>query len=215
MTLAGQILSALAFCHSKCIAHRDIKPGNILIDISGHIKLSDFGISIVGANKEYNAFSGSLLYEPPEIITKKPHNPIYADIWSLGVLFAYMINGRTPWRCDNVASLKNKICSGSFKLKANTPPVVAELISKMIVVNPEERISAAELLRHPLFSSSTTIRKHDSGTICDVLSPRGRALTQLEFVKNKTSENYENVKSLKLYKMNIFVGNSKLILFSL
>lgn len=209
ISYARQILSALAFCHSKNIAHRDIKPGNILVDSLGHIKLSDFGISIRNANNVVSTFSGSLLYEPPEIILKKPHNPIQADIWSLGVLFAFLINGSTPWRSDNMSVLKNRICSASFKLRSNTPPEVAELINRMIVIEPNERPTAQEILNEKLFAKDPVeLSLSDSEEIQDVLSPKGRAKSQ-SIPRNRSSYNAKS-KAINIFKMNLMVGNNKL-----
>ena len=210
ISYAKQIISALAFCHSKHIAHRDIKPGNILLDSTGHIKLSDFGISLANANVLHNTFSGSLLYEPPEIINKKAHNPMQADIWSLGVLFAYMINGITPWRCDNIGLLKQRICDAVYRLRSSTPPEVSDLIKKMIVKDPNQRMKAADLLNLPLFTSEQFDHKNTSpDSIPDVLSPRGRARSQaLRFAQSRSDE--LTAKTIHLFKMNLLVGTSKL-----
>ena len=209
ISYAKQILSALAFCHSKRIAHRDIKPGNILIDATGHIKLSDFGISLTNANNLTISFSGSLLYEPPEIINKVPHNPMQADIWSLGVLFSYMINGITPWRCDNMGILKNRICSGTIKLRSSTPPEVADIIKKMIVVDPNSRISAKELLEDPLFKTINKTGSSDSDIpVADALSPRGRAKSH--YMKNPTNLDNHYSKSMNIFKMGLLEGPSRL-----
>ncbi|EAY10661.1 CAMK family protein kinase [Trichomonas vaginalis G3] len=209
ITYGRQILSAPAFVHSKDIAHRDIKPGNILVDSLGHIKLSDFGISIRNANNVVSAFSGSFLYEAPEVILKKPHNPMQADIWSLGVLFAFLINGMTPWRSDNLTILKNRICTASYKLRSNTPPEVAELINKMIVIDPNERPTAQEILSMPLFEKeSVDPVNSDSEEIQDVLSPKGRARSQA-IPRNRSSYSAQS-KAINIFKMNLMVGNNKL-----
>jgi serine/threonine protein kinase len=206
LSYAKQILSALAFCHSKEIAHRDIKPGNILIDATGRIKLSDFGISIINANNLTNSFSGSLIYEPPEIINKVPHNPMQADIWSLGVLFAYMINGCTPWRCNNIGVLKSRICSGTYRLRSSTPPEVANIIKKMIVVDPNKRITAQELLNEPLFKNvQDTCSIGTSLSMEDLLSPRGRATNKTVKMVNLDGHKFRNI---NIFRLGLSEGNS-------
>ena len=211
VSYARQILSALAFCHSKNIAHRDIKPGNILINSLGHIKLSDFGISITNATAHMEAFSGSLLYEPPEVLNKKPHNPMQADIWSLGVLFAHMINGSTPWRCDNMSLLRSRIASGTYKLRSSTPPEVARIIGKMIVVNPSERPTAEQLLEEPLFKTDLLLEKQltEPEFVPDALSPRGRKKSS-SFGLISPKENRSKSKAINIFKMNLMVGSSTL-----
>ncbi|EAX89748.1 CAMK family protein kinase [Trichomonas vaginalis G3] len=204
-----QILSALAFVHSKNIAHRDIKPGNILVDSMGRIKLSDFGISILGANNVVSTFSGSFLYEAPEVILKKPHNPIQADIWSLGVLFAYLINGTTPWRSDNINVLKNRICTATFKLRSNTPPEVAELITSMLNIEPNERPTAQEILEMRLFEKESIEQTiSESNSIQDVLSPKGRA-NRRTLPRNRSSFEPQS-KAINIFKMNLMVGSNNM-----
>jgi len=209
---AKQIIQALEFCHSNSIAHHDIKLANVLLDQYGRIKLADFGISFSSDSKALtNSFSGSMMYEPPEIILKKPHNAFQADIWSLGVLFAYMINGVSPWRCDNVGLLKSRICSASFRLRSSTPPEVAELIHRMLIVNPEERITMKDLLRYPIFQSTPPpLPNRSPSPISDVLSPRARTMRNQSPVKSPVPIMLPlgESKAVTLYKMNIAVGGA-------
>ena len=206
-----QILSALAFCHKKNIAHRDIKPGNILLDSEGRVKLSDFGIALTDADQLHQTFSGSLLYEPPEVINKKAHNPMLADIWSLGVLFAYMINGSLPWHCDNIGLLKARISAAKYKLRSSTPPDVAALIGRMIVVDPTERPTAEQLLNDPLFRIDKLLEKKlsDPDIVPDALSPRGRKKSK-SFGLYTSKDARSRSKAINIFKMNYLVGSSPL-----
>jgi serine/threonine protein kinase len=175
--LSRQIVSALLYCHQKRVAHHDIKLGNVLLDEFGQCKLADFGISVCTSSpgELTDKYAGSVQYEAPELLNKRPHDPFRADIWALGVLFAHMINGRTPWRCDTVGKLKQYILAGTYVLDRNTPPNVVALIAKMIRLDPTERITCAELARHPLFQH---IEPVPPSAIMDCLAPLGRGMTR-------------------------------------
>jgi len=203
---AKQIIQALSFCHEQSIAHHDIKPENILIDAYGRVKLADFGISLhIDQNLLSDSFSGSFMYEAPEIVQKKIHNPFQADIWALGVLFAFMINGSSPWKADTVGAFKSKICSASYYLRASTPTEIKDMIKKMIVVNPEDRISISDLERHPAFEVtgfSDSVASSDS--VPDVLSPSGRSQwhqRQKRVIQRTGPQSYK-AKSITIFQYN-------------
>jgi serine/threonine protein kinase len=82
-----------------------------------------------------------------------------------------MITGRSPWTADTIGKLTQQIPAGSYKLKRNTPPEVAAMIAKMIVVDPANRITCTELLKNPLFKN---IEEVPLGGVLDCLSPLGR-----------------------------------------
>lgn len=154
-TIASQIVSALLYCHEHGIAHRDIKPGNILLDEYKRAKLSDFGLCLRTSNGQlYKAFSGSNEFTAPEIFLKKPNDPIKGDVWALGVTFAILISGMSPWRSDSLGGMRQLAQRGIYKLPKSVPPDVKEIISLMIVVDPDKRITMKQLAEHPFFKKS-------------------------------------------------------------
>lgn len=217
-----QVVTALALCHARGIAHHDLKLANVLLDEYGRAKLADFGISIkssIGTLCE--SYAGSTNYESPEIVQKVPHDPFKADIWALGVMFCYMITGNSPWRCDTIGQLKKLINAGKYYLPRNTDPIIADMVSKMLVVNPEERISIDELARNPLFLDAKWV--NDRCSVSDPLSPRGReffpkpiSLTQKDDTTERDLEFEEEVtcvmqsKALSIYGLNMLHGRTGL-----
>lgn len=141
LAIAGQIVSALAYCHRKRLAHRDIKEGNILFDAHGRVKVADFGLSkefLPG--DRFNQFNGSYLYAAPELFNKMEHDPFAADVWSLGVLFYRIANRQHPWPTDSKANAKKAIQYGSYREQNMKHPLM-HLVKQMIIVNPDARVS--------------------------------------------------------------------------
>lgn len=95
----AEILLGLEFLHSKNIAYRDLKPENILIDLDGHIKIADFGLSkhIKFFEKSYS-FCGSPEYMCPEMLRNEGHNQM-VDYYTLGALLYEMLTGLPPYYC--------------------------------------------------------------------------------------------------------------------
>lgn len=172
--VARQVCESLAYCHSKNIAHHDIKPQNILIDQYGRAKLADFGLSLKSEDGELSTqFAGSLIFIPPEIFKKKAHDPFKADVWSLGVMFVFMITGESPWPNVPIERLKQLIFAGAYQLSRRVPHQVADLIRKMIVVDPDARIPIEKILQLPWLKEDpdeTDLNEKPA----DPLSPRGR-----------------------------------------
>lgn len=151
-----QLLSALAFCHQIKIAHRDIKPENVFLDSYNRPLLADFGFAVFFQDPKINKFCGSLRYRSPEIINQQPHCPFKADIWALGVSFFEMASGTSPWPINQPDALHKAITAGKYKIPETVPRAIAEVIRKMLVVDPESRASAESLLELPIFIKDTT-----------------------------------------------------------
>ena len=97
-TIFKQIVSAIAYLHSKKIAHRDIKLENILINKHKQIKLIDFGFALkLEKGGTSNQHLGTPAYLAPEIIKKTNYDPLKSDIWTLGILLFILMNGCKPF----------------------------------------------------------------------------------------------------------------------
>lgn len=94
-----QICQAISYCHSKNIAHRDLKLENILIDDDNNVKVIDFGFSIcVKPDQTLNIFCGTPSYMAPEIVSKRNYKGFATDVWALGILLFALLCGHFPFR---------------------------------------------------------------------------------------------------------------------
>ncbi len=92
----AEILLGLEYMHNKKIVYRDLKPENVLIDIDGHIKLADFGLSkVLNLNETSNSFCGSPEYMSPEMLMGTGHS-FKVDYYSLGAILFEMLTGLPP-----------------------------------------------------------------------------------------------------------------------
>ena len=93
-----ELAGALDFCHANGIIHRDIKPGNILVDQLGSLKLADFGLSrALEPNHLATTFCGSPLYMAPEQCTAGERYSFPADIWAMGCVVFEIMAFHSPW----------------------------------------------------------------------------------------------------------------------
>jgi serine/threonine protein kinase len=151
-SIAEQLLNALSFCHARGIAHRDIKPSNILIDQYGRPKLTDFGIAEMGHHAWDQPAEASLAFAAPELLDGAPSDRTKADIWALGVTFAFCLDAAHPFPKDPVQRRK-AITVGSFLIRRAIPVQLSHLLKKMICPEPDVRASADQLIQHGYFTA--------------------------------------------------------------
>lgn len=98
-TYFQQLTSAIAYCHSRGIVHRDLKLENLLLDKSNNLKLVDFGFArTVQTNNELShTFCGSNAYASPEILKSIPYDPKLSDCWAIGIILYAMVFGQLPF----------------------------------------------------------------------------------------------------------------------
>jgi len=142
-----QLVDALLYCHVMHVIHRDIKPANILVRKDGHVKLIDFGLSaIIESGKLQGTFCGSPSYVAPEIVLSNLYSGTSADIWSLGVLLYAMLTSKLPF--ENL----QQTLACQWEQPQNISEECKDILAKMIVCDPSQRISTKDILTHPWLS---------------------------------------------------------------
>ncbi|KEG02546.1 cdc2-related kinase 2, putative [Plasmodium vinckei vinckei] len=180
-----QLLNGIAYCHEHKVLHRDLKPQNLLINREGELKIADFGLARAFGipARRYTHEVVTLWYRAPDILmgSKKYSTPI--DIWSVGCIFAEMVNGRPlfPGVSDTDQLMRIFKILGTpnsqnwpdvFKLPKYDPnfPVYEplpwetvikglddtgiDLLSKMLKLDPNQRITAKQAIEHPYFKET-------------------------------------------------------------
>ena len=130
-SLNRQVLSGLAYLHDQGILHRDLKADNILLDLDGTCKISDFGISKktdnIYGNDVTNSMQGSVFWMAPEVVQSQGQGySAKVDIWSLGCVVLEMFAGRRPWSTEEAIGAIFKL--GSL----NQAPPIPEDVSLSI-----------------------------------------------------------------------------------
>ncbi|XP_010847623.1 PREDICTED: serine/threonine-protein kinase PAK 4 [Bison bison bison] len=152
------VLQALSVLHAQGVIHRDIKSDSILLTHDGRVKLSDFGFC-AQVSKEVprrKSLVGTPYWMAPELISRLPYGP-EVDIWSLGVMVIEMVDGEPPY--FNEPPLK-----AMKMIRDNLPPRLKNLhkvspslkgfLDRLLVRDPAQRGTAAELLKHPFLAKA-------------------------------------------------------------
>jgi len=151
--IAKQVCEGLAEAHRLGVVHRDLKPGNIMIDKEGNAKIMDFGIArsvsvkgITGAG----VMIGTPEYMSPEQVEGKEVDK-RSDIYSLGVIIYEMVTGRVPFEGDTPFTVgvkqKSEIPKDPKALNAQIPQDLSHLILRCLEKDKEKRYQSAEELR--------------------------------------------------------------------
>lgn len=140
-----QVCSALKHAHDHGIIHRDIKPTNLLINKEGMVKLLDFGVARIFAERQLtqtNAVVGTAEYLSPEQAAGKPVTR-RSDLYSLGIVLYTMITGRTPFQAATTLDMLQKHRFARFdpprKYVDDLPHEFDALICQLLEKNPDDR----------------------------------------------------------------------------
>lgn len=154
-----QVMQGLQHLHQHNIVHLDIKLENVFVRLEREIyiyKIGDFGFSECQDNIE--SYNGTAEYYPPEVFRDNPngYSGKKRDMWSLGVFLYVCLTGRYPFQGSG-HTLSARIKSGEYQIDRNVGQMISSeaknLIGKLIVVEPDERLTADEVLKHSWFNN--------------------------------------------------------------
>ncbi len=161
-----QILDAIRFMHSKGIIHRDLKPENILLDSKYRVRITDFGTAKLLTGDECtrfasneqedvraNSFVGTAEYVSPELLSAKVCGRS-CDIWAYGCIIYQLIAGRPPFKATNEYLTFQKIVSLKFAYPPGFPHSVRNLVKKLLVLNPKNRLTISQIQKHEFYKST-------------------------------------------------------------
>ncbi|CAK81564.1 unnamed protein product (macronuclear) [Paramecium tetraurelia] len=162
--LIFELAKAIDKIHSKCVCHRDLKPDNILVQITdddAKIKIIDFGVSKKFVTKTRNSTlniemwtrTGSLFYQAPEIFAGGGYNQ-KVDIWAIGVIVYQLFCYGLPFQQDQIIDTIEMICDPNYNVEntakfESLDQLQQDLLKRLLRKEPEKRLTSKEFILHP------------------------------------------------------------------
>jgi serine/threonine-protein kinase len=155
----AQVLSALSYAHAHGVVHRDLKPANMIVTPSGVVKLMDFGIARMVADRKLTQTGGtvgSIYYMSPEQIKGGVAVDARSDLYSLGISLYEMVTGARPFKGDSEYSIMAAHLETTppppIQVDPNLPPALSEIIVMSLAKDPAQRFQTADAFRTALLS---------------------------------------------------------------
>src|SRR5262245_63339701 len=187
MSIMTQLLAALDFAHANGVVHRDVKPANIIMLLSGRLKLADFGVALIDS---FDLAQAGPAAGTPAYMSPEQHTGLEADrrsdIFSCGVVLYELLAGAKPFE-GPPETVGEKICREPFRPSSElnpkgSPAALDAVIARALAKKPEERFPTArdfaaamdaalressDALRQaePEHPASVTVRREDSTTL--------------------------------------------------
>lgn len=163
-TILQKLMEAISYCHSMGIAHRDIKPDNILFagnsNSFAQIKLADFGqaSSYTPGEGLMQGIVGTPYYVAPEVLGMKDYNE-KVDVWSAGVILYIMLSGVAPFVGETPQEIFEAVLCGRLSFPSDPWLSISQsakdLIRRMLCRDVNRRLSAQQVLEHSWISAHT------------------------------------------------------------
>ena len=218
----AELLLAIEYLHSLNVVHCDLKPDNILINDSGHLQLTDFGLSKFGA--EQRELGRSLLfrfapsspakndqefdhkhhvigtphYIAPESLINSDYSPA-VDFWALGVIAYELVVGQPPFVGESESQVFSRIVAGKYEWPDDieVSDDYKQVVHDLLNLNPEKRPNAEQLKHYKVFSHIKwdTLYESPAPFVPDLAD--GFDLSYFENARNASAMNLEDIEELK------------------
>ncbi|KAH6768460.1 phosphoenolpyruvate carboxylase kinase 1 [Perilla frutescens var. frutescens] len=151
------LMEAIAHCHHHGVAHRDIKPDNILFNSYNELKLADFGSAeCFGNGGLMSGIVGTPYYVSPEVIAGRDYDET-VDVWSAGAILYIMLAGIPPFYGESAKEIFEAVLRANLRFPRSVFSSVSaeakDLLRRMLCKDVSRRFSADQVLRHPWMTS--------------------------------------------------------------
>uniref|UniRef100_A0A8D3BJC1 non-specific serine/threonine protein kinase n=1 Tax=Scophthalmus maximus TaxID=52904 RepID=A0A8D3BJC1_SCOMX len=136
-----QIVSAVHYCHTKNIVHRDLKAENLLLD-------ADFTLG-----NKLDTFCGSPPYAAPELFQGKKYDGPEVDVWSLGVILYTLVSGSLPFDGQNLKELRERVLRGKYRVPFYMSTDCEGILRRFLVLNPTKRCTLDQVMKDKWINS--------------------------------------------------------------
>eukprot|EP01061_Rhynchopus_euleeides_P021315 TRINITY_DN34797_c0_g1_i1.p1 TRINITY_DN34797_c0_g1~~TRINITY_DN34797_c0_g1_i1.p1 ORF type:complete len:331 (+),score=75.92 TRINITY_DN34797_c0_g1_i1:317-1309(+) len=158
-----QVVSALAYCHVRGVSHGDVSPSHILLTREGQVKLASFKHLGTTANQPRRTAQSfrpwvqdvkAVQHFAPEVLVDRScrFDGIKADLWGCGTLLHLLLTGTLPYGASSTKSLIQKILT-QRRANVELSSQARDLVEKLIVNDPAERLSLQGVMQHPWFTA--------------------------------------------------------------
>jgi len=187
LVYAMQACRAFEYAHKRGIVHRDIKPGNIMVNKDGTVKVVDFGIARVleASRTQTGMLIGTFAYMSPEQYHGE-HADERSDIWSFGVLFYELLTYQKPFSSPTPASLMHNICDEDpvplGQVLPECPKELELVVHRMLRKSPSERYQSMEDVLLDLDPICKTLQ---SQAVTDLIGQAHQLFTEKRFAETR------------------------------
>ena len=204
-----QLINGLEYIHSLGIVHRDLKPENLLLTSDYILKISDFGLSNYFNPKDHKLLEtpcGSPCYASPEMLSGDNYDGFKIDIWASGIILFAMLCGYLPFDHINNNKLFKKILECKITYPKHLSKESKDLIKKILVPNPSERITIDEIKKHPFYLKGKKIF-NSNFTIYQEIQSSSSDLDEDLYIDESISKNYNQLWYDFIHKSQILLIN--------